>query len=111
MLRARRAFLEAAEKVEVRDWNQFRADLLEQNELHRRFSNLPGVTQRALELLVQGQQRINAYRAEIAAIDARLGDTPAQQAISREEQRLLAMREEQKEEQQRLTEAVRSLSV
>jgi hypothetical protein len=70
-----------------------------------------GVTERALQLLVAGQQRIEGYRRQIAEIDAKLGGTPQEQLISQEEQRLQAMREQQKEEQQRLTEAVRSLSV
>jgi hypothetical protein len=111
LLRARRAFFEAAEKVEVRDFNQFRADLIEQSELHKRFPNLPGVTERALELLVAGLKRIQGYRAAIAEIDAALGGTPQEQAISAEEHRRRAMLERQREEQAKLTEAVRSLSV
>jgi hypothetical protein len=97
--------LQAAEKVEVRDVNQFRADLIEQSELHKRFPNLPGVTERSLQLLVASLKRIQGYRQQIAEIDAKLGTTAEQQAVSREEQRLQAMREQQKEEQQRLMEA------
>jgi hypothetical protein len=75
LLRARRAFFEAAEKVEVHDFERFRADCIEQSELNKRFTNLPGITQRAVELLVAGQQRINHFRQQLADIDAQLAAT------------------------------------
>jgi hypothetical protein len=111
LLQARRAFYAAAEAVEVHDWERFRADCVEQSELHKRFGNLPGINQRAVELLIAGSRRIAAYRQQLADIDARLADAPQQRVMSAEEQRLQAMRRQQKEEEDRLAAAVRSLSV
>jgi hypothetical protein len=112
LLRARHAFLVALEKVEVQNWHRFRNDALEQSELNRRFNNLPvGVTPRAIELLVAGQQRIAAIRKEISEIELKIAASPQERAVSAEETRRKALADQQREQQQSLVTTVKSLSV
>jgi hypothetical protein len=112
LLRAKHAFLISIEKVETQNWFAFRNGCLEQSELNQRFSNLPiGLTQRSIELLVAGQQRIAAIRKEIAEIELKIADSPQERAISKEEERRKAFADAERQRQQSLVTTVKSLSV
>lgn len=83
LLRAKRRYLEIVLEREQNNWNDFKQSCIHQAELAQRFRNVPGPPQNAPEQLEAGRKRINALKAKIRRIDAKLAESP--RAVRRNE--------------------------